>query len=124
MKGVSVVGVDVSARTLSVKGRRAKAPEEGEFDNTVEGHKRLIAWATKGGRHARFCVEATGVYHLELALALHKHPRAEVMVVNPRATRHFAEAQMKRAKTDKVDRGVILDYLECMPFRAWTPPAA
>lgn len=122
MKGESLVGIDVAARTLSVSGYRGKGVEVAEFENTAEGHKKLIRWAGKGGRRVRACLEATGVYHFELALALHRHPRVEVMVANPRATRHFAEAQMKRAKTDRVDRGVILDFLERMPFRPWTPP--
>jgi transposase len=30
---------------------------------------------------------------------------------------------MQRAKTDAVDAGNILDYLERMPFNAWRPPA-
>ena len=54
---------------------------------------------------------------------MYRDPRIDVMVVNPRATRHFAEAEMKRAETDKVDAGVILDYLERMRFKPWTPPS-
>ena len=35
----------------------------------------------------------------------------------------FARACMQRAKTDAVDAGGILEYLERMPFTAWQPPA-
>src|SRR3984893_11864674 len=44
------------------------------------------------------------------------------MVVNPRAMKDFGRASMQRAKTDAVDAGVILDYLERMPFTEWQPP--
>jgi transposase len=36
------------------------------------------------------------------------------MVVNPRAIKDFARACMQRAKTDAVDAGGILEYLERM----------
>ena len=69
------------------------------------------------------CLEATGIYSLEFALALHHARNVEVMVVNPRAIKDFARACMQRAKTDAVDASGILDYLERMPFVAWQPPA-
>ena len=94
------------------------------FANTAAGHKKFIRWATKGGRPARICLEATGIYSLEFALALHHAKNVEVMVVNPRAIKDFTRACMQRAKTDAVDAGGILDYLERMPFVAWQPPAA
>jgi transposase len=47
----------------------------------------------------------------------------EVMVVNPRAIKHFATAILQRGKTDSLDAGTILEYLERMPFNAWCPPA-
>jgi transposase len=93
------------------------------FANTAAGHKKFIRWATKGARSARVCLEATGIYSLEFALALHHAKNVEVMVVNPRAIKDFVRACMQRAKTDAVDAGGILDYLERMPFSAWQPPA-
>ena len=57
-------------------------------------------------------MEATGIYHLELALTLSAHKKIDVMVVNPLAMRRYAQSKMKRAKTDRVDPYIILDYLE------------
>ena len=48
-------------------------------------------------------MEATGVYHLDLAVALHNAQDIEVMVVNPKAAKHFADATMTRTKTDALD---------------------
>ena len=49
--------------------------------------------------------------------------RVQLMVVNPRAIKDFARACMQRAKTDALDAGVMLDFLQRMPFAPWQPPA-
>ncbi len=122
MKNPCLVALDVGSETIpALLKRDGSIMPRAEFDNTPEGHRKICRWATKGGRRAIVCVEATGVYHLELALALSAH-KIDVMVVNPLAMRRYAQATMKRAKTDRVDSGVILDYLERMPFRCWQPP--
>lgn len=115
------VGVDVSAATLhvAVEGR----VEVAEFANSVVGFKKLVAYATKGSaREVRFVVEATGTYHLDLALFLHADRRCKVMVANPRQTKHFHEAQGRRAKTDRVDALSLLEFAQRMPFEPWTRP--
>ena len=124
MKQVTQIGVDVDSEELVCAMQRAGQRQPlATFANTAAGHKKFIRWATKGGRPARVCLEATGIYSLEFALALHHAKNVEVMVVNPRAIKDFARACMQRAKTDAVDAGGILDYLERMPFVAWQPPA-
>ena len=123
MSESSCVGVDVSARTLSVKieqdGERLVLLE---FTNDRVGHRKLIALVTKRGRHARVVLEATGNYSLDLAFALHRAKRVEVMVANPRALSQFAGAFLRRSKTDALDAEVILEFAKRMPFKAWTPP--
>jgi len=124
MKQVNQVGVDVDSEALvSMIQRGGERLPLARFANTAAGHKKFIRWATKGARSARVCLEATGIYSLEFALALHHAKNVEVMVVNPRAMKDFVRACMQRAKTDAVDAGGILDYLERMPFIAWQPPA-
>ncbi|WP_162054889.1 IS110 family transposase [Pontibacter pamirensis] len=50
-----------------------------------------------------WCImEATGVYSLQLAIALHEKG-IKVSVVNPLQIKHFAQTNLKRTKTDKVD---------------------
>jgi len=124
MKQVSQVGVDVDSEELVCAMQRAgQRLPLAIFANTAAGHKKFIRWVTKGGRPARVCLEATGIYSLQFALALHHAKNVEVMVVNPRAIKDFARACMQRAKTDAVDAGGILEFLERMPFTAWQPPA-
>lgn len=124
MKQVSQVGVDVDSEKLVCAMRQAgQRMPLATFANSAAGHKKFIRWSTKGAGTARVCLEATGIYSLQFALALHDARNVEVMVVNPRAIKDFARACMQRAKTDAVDAGGILEYLERMPFTAWQPPA-
>ena len=111
-------GIDVSARTLTAVWRRGGEAQEREFANDGAGHRQLRKWL---GREARVCVEATGVYHLQLALAL-RAAGVEVMVVNPRVAKDFSRAMSNRSKTDKVDARTLLEYVERMTFVAWEAP--
>lgn len=124
MKKCHRVGVDVSAKELVVaieaSGRR-EAPIV--FSNDADGHRKLIQRATKRGASAQVVLESTGTYGLDLALALHRAKRVEVMVANPRAIAHFARASLQRSKTDRLDAETILGFAMRMPFEPWSPPA-
>jgi len=116
------VGVDVSAKTLATKRRRKNEDkdEAKEFSNDGAGHRELFKWIGKG---ARVCMEATGVYHLQLALML-VAAGVEVMVINPRVAKDFGRALMNRSKTDRVDASTLLEYVWRMKFVAWRAPSA
>ncbi len=113
----------MSAKELAVAVRSERGVERLRLPNDHEGHHRLIRAVTAKGRRARVVLEWTGVYSLELALALQHAPRVEVMVANPRAVRDFSRALMKRTKTDPEDAEVLLEFVERMPFEAWQPPS-
>jgi transposase len=124
MRQVLSVGIDVSARELVVAVRRGDGEADLlRFSNDAEGHRNLIRRVTKGGRSARVGLESTGVYGLDLALALDRAPRVEVMVANPRAVKDFGDALFKRTKTDPEDAVVILEFVERMPFQPWNRPS-
>jgi len=90
------VGVDVGCRELVVAvERNGKRDGTLSFENTAEGHRKLIHFITKRGASARVVLEATGVYGLDLALALERASRVEVMVANPRAVSHFGRASLQ-----------------------------
>ena len=124
MKKINRVGVDVSAKELVVSieasGRR-EAPIV--LTNDADGHRKLVQLATKRGASARVVLESTGTYGLDLALALQRAKRIEVMVANPRAIAHFARASLQRSKTDRLDAETILEFAIRMPFEPWSPPA-
>lgn len=116
MSNPLLAGVDVSKRWFDAAASDGRARR---FDNDPAGHRAFLAWLK---RPARVVLEATGTYGLDLALALHEHPRCEVMVANPRLIKGFAQAVAQRQKTDKADATTILAFAERMPFEPWAPP--
>lgn len=117
------LGIDVSNDVLDVSKAVGDTIVRRQFSNTPSAHRSFIRWALKGADGARICLEATGIYHLQLALTLSQHPALELMVVNPFAARRFAQAQLVRAKTDAIDADGLLLFLQRMPFRRWMPPS-
>ncbi len=120
-----LIGIDVSADDFNAAfDGTDNQPQVLSFPNSAAGHKRLCRWLQKTGRPARVCLEATGIYSLDLALALHRAESIEVMVANPRSTRDFARACMKRSKTDRTDALSLLEFVRRMPFDPWQPPSS
>lgn len=114
----SIAGVDVSAASFAACIQRGSNRIERTFANTEKDFRAFIKAV---GPDARICMEATGSYHLGLALALDKAGIA-VMVINPRVARDFARSSLQRSKTDKVDARVLLDYVKRMEFSVWRAP--
>jgi transposase len=116
------VGIDVSAKTLAAERWRETEDKDKsrEFANDAAGHRELLKWIGKG---ARVCMEATGVYHLQLALKL-AAAGVDVMVINPRVAKDFGRALANRSKTDKVDAWTLLEYVRRMDFVPWKAPSA
>ena len=123
MKKMLFVGIDISADELVVVVERdGESLPVTSFENDTTGHRKLIRWLTKSTRPVRVCLEATGVYGLDLSLALHRTKGIEVMVANPRAIKDFARAFLQRSKTDALDAAVILEFVKRMPFQIWQAP--
>src|SRR6266436_4226861 len=112
-------GIEISSQVLVID-----LPENApcEFPNTPSGHESLIGWWQRAGLEIRVCMEATGLYGLDLALALHAAGIA-FMIVHPRSARNFARAMMQRSKTDRLDAIVLRQYAARMPFEPWRPPS-
>jgi transposase len=116
------IGIDVSSNVFDAAMCSDGKISKRQFTNTPSGHRQFMAWALRRAHLAKVCLEATGIYHLQLALAIHRHPNIDLMVVNPCAARRFAQAQMTRAKTDAIDADGLLQYVQRMPFHAWHAP--
>ena len=123
MSPFQYVGIDVSAKKLEIAGQSARSGSwELQVPNTPQGHQKLIQRLGRFAEPTRVCMESTGVYGLGLALALDRAEGIEVMVLNPRAARHFAEALMRRSKTDPIDAAVLREHSQRMDFQPWCPP--
>ncbi|MFW5453160.1 IS110 family transposase [Thioalkalivibrio sulfidiphilus] len=118
---MTVVGIDISAQSFDLvsrrDGRNAKAQR---FEQTAQGHARAIK-QLKALKPECVVMEATGVYYLDLAMALHE-ANLPVCVINPRSFRHFAEIHLTASKTDAIDAALLAEYAERMTPRRWTPP--
>lgn len=121
---MNLAGIDIANETFEICRRRNGTLAGRRFNNSAAGYRQAIRWLRSPDQPVRVCLEATGIYHLPLSLVLAQADGVELMVVNPRASRRFADAQMRRAKTDKVDAAMLLAYLEHMPFKPWSAPTA
>jgi transposase len=122
------VGIDVAAETLAVvrlvPGTPA-APAE-TVPNADAGWRQLARRLRQHGADpadALLVLEATGSYWVGAATALHQAGWA-VAVVSPASARHYAQARLRRAKTDAVDALVLAQYGRDLRPARWTPPPA
>src|ERR1700687_815982 len=115
-------GVDVSAATLAVAIQQDDQPlEQREFANNASGHKALIACLHKRKAWARVSLEATGIYSLDLALALDAAEQIEVAVLNPKVVNRFAPTP-PRPNTACARPRALAGESPRMPFPAWRAP--
>ena len=118
---MKVAGIDVSSQTVTlVISRDDRMGKPREIKNTPQGHATLSNRLRKA-KVSRVCLEATGQYHFDLALAL-DNAGLPLMVVNPKAAKRFAEAMQTRTKTDAVDAAVLAQFALRMPFEPWQRP--
>jgi transposase len=121
----AVLGLDVSKAkvdcALLVNGKiRSKA-----VANRPEGFAELSKWLTKQGvERAHACCEATGTYSDALATYLADAGHV-VSIVNPARIAAYAQVQLSRAKTDRMDARLIAQFCARERPPAWVPaPAA
>jgi transposase len=118
----TVMGIDVSAKTLDVACiNKADRCHHSQFDQTLAGHKKLVRFAKKRGV-SHIVMEATGVYYLDVALALHTAD-LKVSVINPKAFHHFAKARLQTSKTDRIDAQILAQFARAIQPKRWQPPS-
>lgn len=118
-----VLGIDIAKAsfetTLLVDGKLYHRT----FSNRPSQFPALTKWL---GKHKvaqlQACMEATGTYWEELAVYLYQQGHA-VSVVNPAQIRHYAQSQLRRNKTDRLDADLIARFCERERPLLWSPPA-
>lgn len=115
-------GIDVGAKELVLVIRKnAVSLKAQTFANTPAERRRLVK-RLSAFPGITVCLEATGVYYLDLALAL-TDAGIRLNVLNPKASHNFAKVLLRNSKTDVVDADTLAQYAERMPFQAWARPA-
>lgn len=115
------VGIDVGAGQVDVVAYQTGQFSKSRcYSQSLEGHKQLI---TQLKALAPTCIvmEATGVYYLDLAIAL-TEAGLPVSVINPKSAKHFAQIKLQNSKTDRLDAALLAEYGARMEPRRWTPP--
>jgi transposase len=99
-------GIDVGAAelVLLIRNNAVSMKAQG-FSNTRADRQRLLKRLSKFPG-VTVCLEATGVYHLDLALAL-ADAGMRLMVLNPKSSHNFAKVLLKHSKTDAVDADTL-----------------
>ncbi len=120
MPEYNYVGVDIAKDkfdvSLAIGGRRKNST----FNNTPEGHQKMMDALKKSQTDAWVCMEATGIYGEALADALSVH-KIKVSVVNPTQIKYFTKALLQRNKNDEVDAEAIARYVEQAQPKVYTP---
>jgi transposase len=117
------VGIDVSKDRLDVLLLHGEQRAGQHFTNTSTGFNKLDGWLKRRLKPAQvhICLEATGPYGEAVADYLFEQGYT-VSVVNPARIKGYANSQMQRNKTDKLDAALIADFCQTQHPAAWTPP--
>jgi transposase len=117
------LGIDIAQDTFdTILKQESHKPVPGHFDNKRSGFNQLHRFLKKRKiQDLHICMEATGVYYEALATFLHQKGY-RVSVVNPARIKGYAQSQMRRNKTDKMDAAVIADFCRAQNPPLWHPP--
>jgi transposase len=119
-----ILGIDISKLKFNVcliqTGGKLKHKV---FPNNQTGFEELSKWLSRQGvERVHACLEATGTYSEPLALSLYAAGHI-TSLVNPAATKAFAQSSLSRTKTDRVDAELIARFTQAQEPPRWTPPA-
>jgi transposase len=115
-----VVGIDLSKTRWDVRYRADG--EAASFSTDETGQAQLRAWLTRHARGAMIACEASGGLERQLVAAL-TPAGFSVRILDAGRVRKFAQSAGIRAKTDRIDAGVIAHFAETFPGKPVKPDA-
>lgn len=124
-----VVGVDIAKKTfdaaLPLDGP-GKYRTKAKLANDPAGFRVFFDWLHKHAPDAAICMEATGIYHEALAIALVREGFV-VYVVNPSQIAAYAKSELSRTKSDRTDAKLIARFGVAQTqltrsLQPWVPP--
>ena len=120
---VSVLGIDIAKQKFDAALLVDGKTKHKTCKNSAEGFETLMLWLEKQGiQKVHVCLEATGSYGEDLAIYLHEAGHI-VSIVNPARIKGFAQSELIRTKTDKIDAALIARFCLAMKPGAWIPPS-
>ena len=121
MGQILYVGIDVSKQTIdisiTVDGKKIVASRK--LLNKAADYVVLEVWLRKYAEKHKCtiihcCIEATGIYTEEISDFLQSKECFLLSLTNPYQIKSFGKSMLLRTKTDKVDAGMIAQYLAIM----------
>lgn len=107
-------GIDISKDVFDVIDQDGKY---NQFENNKKGFELFVKMVDE---EACVVMEATGVYHVQLADFLFEKS-VFVSVVNPLVIKRFIQMNLRRLKTDKADAQMICKYAMSQELKAYKP---
>ncbi|MCS3903554.1 transposase [Methylohalomonas lacus] len=117
------VGIDIAARSFDLVCRDNGRNQPAQTFAQTPADQAQVVQQLQALRPTHIVVEATGIYYLDLAVAL-AEAGLPVSVINPKSFRHFAQLKLTGSKTDPVDAALLAEYGARMTPPVWTPPEA
>jgi transposase len=123
------VGIDISSKsfTACIGTQRTKVDqsfsEVVSFDNNTKGFNQLMRWVKKHYQldsQLSFLMEATGVYHENLAHHLYRIGKV-VHVVLPNTSKHYFLSLNIKSKNDFLDAKILSRFGLEGSHRSWKP---
>jgi len=117
-----VLGIDLAKQKFDAALLVDGKTKHKTCKNLAEGFEALTVWLEKQGvEKVHACLEATGSCGDDLAVYLHDAGHI-VSIVNPARIKGFAQSELIRTKTDKMDAALIARFCLAMKPKEWTPP--
>ena len=127
------VGIDVSKASLEIAliGPEEETSASHTVPNTEDGFGQLLDWLEKRTdaslekrpEQVHVCLEASGGYQRPVACFLHERG-LPVSVINPQRTSSYADSQLNRSKTDRVDARLLARFCKKEEPRRWEPSSS
>ena len=120
---VDILGLDVGKRELHAVLLQGDRTTSKMVTNSPTGISQLKTWLkNRKAAEVHVCLEATGGWSEDVAEALHD-AGLTVSLVNPSRIKAFAQSELLRTKTDRVDAAMIARFCRLHVPDPWTPPA-
>jgi transposase len=118
------VGIDISKTKFDACLLLESRTRPKTFGNSIEGFHAFMKWLDdEGADSVHVCMEGTGRLWEPMAEFLYAK-KCQVSVVNPARIKGFAQSEMRRSKTDKIDAKIIARFCRAQVPSAWVPPPA
>jgi transposase len=125
------IGIDVSMKDfaccLSVINdqQEVKVKASHKFTNTLSGFQSLLEWVKKHAKERLpivYVMEATGVYHEQLAWFLNRENQSASILL-PNKAKNYLKANGAKSKNDQIDARGLAQIGAEKKLELWMPPS-